>query len=181
MHVYIVIYWFFFSDFNACSLCSFLYFFKEFLRFLKDFIGNEPIIWWLDPTISEIPKVMCWILSSRTTFFITESLGLVMKFSISTVWITMFFMYYVATLFFGDRYFEMRLFHGDWVELDYPNPGDIELAVAPVFCSRFFSSFTVYFSPSQVKFWNIFYYYFCCSINILYNVLLIYVERDLSY
>jgi len=44
------------------------------------------------------------------------------------------YVYYVTTLFFRDLYFEMRLFHVDWVE--------------HIFCSRFFSSFTVYFSPS---------------------------------
>jgi len=58
--------------------------------------------------------------------------------------------YYVATLFF-----EIRLFYVDWIELDYPNPRDIELAVEPIFCLRFFKSFTVYFSLFQVKFWNV--------------------------
>jgi len=66
--------------------------------------------------------------------------------------------YYVVSLYYGDRYFRMRLFDLDWNEVVYPGRRNNGLACDPLSSVRFFQAFRVQFIPNTVcKFIYFFY------------------------
>ncbi|QCE14196.1 hypothetical protein DEO72_LG11g1195 [Vigna unguiculata] len=59
--------------------------------------------------------------------------------------------YYVVSLYCGDRYFRMRLFDLDWNEVVYPGRRNNGLACDPLSSVRFFQAFRVQFIPNTEK------------------------------
>jgi len=60
--------------------------------------------------------------------------------------------YYVCSLYCGDRYFRIRVFDLDWNEVVYPGRRNNGLACDPLSSVRFFQAFRVRFIPNTV--WN---------------------------
>jgi len=60
--------------------------------------------------------------------------------------------YYVCSLYCGDRYFRIRVFDRDWNEVVYPGRRNNGLARDPLSSVRFFQAFRVQFIPNTV--WN---------------------------
>ena len=60
--------------------------------------------------------------------------------------------YYVCSLYCGDRYFRIRLFDLDWSEVVYPSRRNNGLACDSLSSVRFFQAFRVQFIPNTV--WN---------------------------
>ncbi|QCE15435.1 hypothetical protein DEO72_LG11g2446 [Vigna unguiculata] len=59
--------------------------------------------------------------------------------------------YYVVSLYCGDRYFRMRLFDLDWTEVVYPGRRNNGLARDTLSSVRFFQAFRVQFIPNTVS------------------------------
>ena len=58
--------------------------------------------------------------------------------------------YYVCTVYCGDRYFRIRLFDLDWTEFEYPGKAKNSLGCNPLSSIRFFQAFRVQFIPATV-------------------------------
>ena len=58
--------------------------------------------------------------------------------------------YYVCTVYCGDRYFRIRLFDLDWTEFEYHGKAKNYLGCNPLSSIRFFQAFTVQFIPATV-------------------------------
>jgi len=58
--------------------------------------------------------------------------------------------YYVCTVYCGDRYFRIRVFDLDWTEVEYPGKTKNSLACNPLSSIRFFQAFRVQFIPATV-------------------------------
>ena len=72
--------------------------------------------------------------------------------------------YYVVSLYCGDRYFRMRLFDLDWTEVVYPGRRNNGLARDPLSSVRFFKAFRVHFIPNTV--WNFSPFFLVCSVDL---------------
>jgi len=62
--------------------------------------------------------------------------------------------YYVCTVYCGDRFFRIRLFDLDWNEFDYPGTARTSLGCNPLSSIRFFQAFRVQFIPATVCYIN---------------------------
>ncbi|QCD96823.1 hypothetical protein DEO72_LG6g1533 [Vigna unguiculata] len=58
--------------------------------------------------------------------------------------------YYVCTVYCGDRFFRIRLFDLDWNEFDYPGTARTSLGCNPLSSIRFFQAFRVQFIPATM-------------------------------
>ncbi|QCE10715.1 hypothetical protein DEO72_LG10g1946 [Vigna unguiculata] len=58
--------------------------------------------------------------------------------------------YYVCTVYCGDRYFRIRLFDLDWTEFEYPGKAKNSLRCNPLSSIRFFQAFRVQFIPTMM-------------------------------
>jgi len=79
--------------------------------------------------------------------------------------------YYVYSLYYGNRYFRIRLLDLDWNEVVYPSRRNNGLACDPLSLVKFFQAFRVQFIPNTV--WNFSPFFFICSVD-LELLLLIY-------
>jgi len=72
--------------------------------------------------------------------------------------------YYVCSLYCGDRYFCIRVFNLDWNEVMYPGRRNNGFACDPLSSVRFFKAFRVHFIPNTV--WNFSPFFLVCSVDL---------------
>jgi len=70
--------------------------------------------------------------------------------------------YYVCTVYCGDRYFRIRLFDLDWTEFEYPGTAKNSLGCNPLSSIRFFQAFRVQFILATVCNINPFIFIYSC-------------------
>jgi len=77
-------------------------------------------------------------------------------------------LHYICTLFYGDKYFRLRIFTTKWAEIEYPRLGNSVIAEEDLVWSRFLSSFWVNLCPSKVNFQTLINYCFFSNIFVIY-------------
>ncbi|QCD94308.1 hypothetical protein DEO72_LG5g2391 [Vigna unguiculata] len=77
--------------------------------------------------------------------------------------------YYVCSLYCGDRYFRIRLFDLDWNEVVYPGRRNNGLACDPLSLVRFFQAFRVQFIPNTLLIILPEYFQMFCQNKISFN------------
>ncbi|QCD83602.1 hypothetical protein DEO72_LG2g3948 [Vigna unguiculata] len=77
--------------------------------------------------------------------------------------------YYVCSLYCGDRYFRIRVFDLDWNEVVYPGRRNNGLACDPLSSVRFFQAFRVRFIPNTLLITLLNYFQIFCEHKVSFN------------